>query len=61
MGHNFDVDRWEDAALRAAAFFDKHMRSPKNSKPKSSQPGRLPSGAQERSRQVRPGGVGMSR
>jgi dienelactone hydrolase len=26
LGHNFDVDRWEDAALRAAAFFDRHVR-----------------------------------
>jgi dienelactone hydrolase len=26
MGHNFDVERWEDAAVRAAAFFDRHMR-----------------------------------
>jgi dienelactone hydrolase len=26
MGHNFDVDRWEDAAFRAAAFFDRHLR-----------------------------------
>jgi dienelactone hydrolase len=26
LGHNFDVERWEDAALRAAAFFDRHMR-----------------------------------
>jgi carboxymethylenebutenolidase len=37
MGHNFDVDRWDDAALRAAAFFDKHMRSPRSVKPRSSQ------------------------
>jgi dienelactone hydrolase len=26
MGHNFDVERWEDAAFRASAFFDRHMR-----------------------------------
>jgi dienelactone hydrolase len=26
MGHNFDVDRWDDAAVRAAAFLDKHLR-----------------------------------
>ncbi len=26
LGHNFDMERWEDAALRAAAFFNKHLR-----------------------------------
>jgi dienelactone hydrolase len=26
LGHNFDVERWEDAALRAAAFFDRHLK-----------------------------------
>jgi len=39
MGHNFDVDRWDDAALRAATFFDKYVRSPKSAKPKNSKPG----------------------
>jgi len=37
MGHNFDSDRWEDAAVRAAAFFDKHMSPPRNAKSKKSQ------------------------
>jgi dienelactone hydrolase len=36
MGHNFDADRWEDAAVRAAAFFDRHMRSPRTTKSKKS-------------------------
>ena len=36
MGHNFDSDRWEDAAIRAAAFFDKHMRSPRITRSKKS-------------------------
>ena len=40
MGHNFDAERWEDAAGRAAAFFDKHLRSPKDAKPKKSLRGR---------------------
>jgi carboxymethylenebutenolidase len=26
MGHNFDIPRWEDAARRAAAFFDRHLK-----------------------------------
>ena len=37
MGHNFDSDRWEDAAARAATFFDRHMRSPKVARSKKSQ------------------------
>ncbi len=40
MGHNFDVERWEDAAERAGAFFDKHLRRPREAKPKKSQRGR---------------------
>jgi hypothetical protein len=36
MGHNFDSDRWEDAAVRAAAFFDRHMRPPRNTNSKKS-------------------------
>jgi len=44
MGHNFDIDRWDDATLRAAAFFDKHMRSPRSAKPRSAQHGRARKG-----------------
>jgi carboxymethylenebutenolidase len=44
MGHNFDVDRWSDAARRAAAFFDKHMKTGKDARPKKSQRGRLRKG-----------------
>jgi dienelactone hydrolase len=40
MGHNFDVERWDDAAGRASAFFDKYLRSPRNAKPKKSLRGR---------------------
>jgi dienelactone hydrolase len=36
MGHNFDSERWEDAAVRAAAFFDKYMRPAGNTKSKKS-------------------------
>ena len=41
MGHNFDVDRWADAAGRAGAFFDTYMRNLKDAKPKKSQRPRL--------------------
>ncbi|MGP0064379.1 MAG: dienelactone hydrolase family protein [Isosphaeraceae bacterium] len=40
MGHNFDVERWEDAAGRAAAFFEKHLRSTRDPKLKKSPRGR---------------------
>ena len=44
MGHNFDVERWEDAAGRAGAFFDKHLRRPEPARPKKSQRGRASQG-----------------
>jgi dienelactone hydrolase len=58
MGHNFDAERWEDAAFRAAAFFDKHMSSPKNSKSKKSQRARkAPSQAGKAKEEVANGGA----
>jgi dienelactone hydrolase len=41
MGHNFDVERWEDAAGRAAAFFDKHLGIPRDAKAKKSRRGKV--------------------
>jgi dienelactone hydrolase len=32
MGHGFDLERWEDAMMRAGAFFDRHLRGPKKPK-----------------------------
>ena len=32
MGHNFDLERWEDAMRRAGAFFDRHLRGSKKAK-----------------------------
>ena len=40
MGHNFDLERWDDAAGRAVAFLDRHMRSPKDAKPGKARRGR---------------------
>jgi dienelactone hydrolase len=41
LGHNFDVERWEDAAVRAAAFFDRHLRkNPTSTRSKRAQRGR---------------------
>jgi carboxymethylenebutenolidase len=40
MGHNFDVDRWEDATFRAAAFLDRYLKAPRKGKPKKPTPAR---------------------
>ena len=32
MGHNFDLERWEDAMRCAGAFFDRHLRGSKKAK-----------------------------
>jgi dienelactone hydrolase len=45
IAHNFDVDCWEDAAGRAAAFFDKQLRRPRNAKPGSPQRNRARRGS----------------
>lgn len=42
MGHNFDADRWEDAAVRAAAFFDRYLRAPRIARSRKAQRGRKP-------------------
>jgi hypothetical protein len=54
MGHNFDVERWEDAAGRAAGFFDKYM---KDAKPKKSQRARARKGADRDAAVGKDGGV----
>ena len=54
MGHNFDVERWADAAQRSATFFDKYM---KDAKPKKSQRARVRKGSGRGAAPRKDGGV----
>jgi dienelactone hydrolase len=50
MGHNFDVDRWADAAERAGTFFDKYLRNPNDAGPRKTPRPRLRKGTDRAAR-----------